>query len=189
MLYYAVLCFTILCYVSIVCYTMLYNAMLCCIYSNLLFSIAVLCCVGLAMVYALQLTALFQKCVQISIDLQAFFTSAERVLQYTSLPQEVSSWQTPDSDPDPASASHGQDAGAAVTAGGGSSTGKLVSRRKLLSSNSLRDMQRGGSSSDPAEKAWPCRGGIEFRDVWMAYREGLNPILRGLSVRIEGGQR
>jgi len=32
-------------------------------------------------------------------------------------------------------------------------------------------------------------GGIEFRGVWMRYREGLDPVLKGLTVRIEGGMR
>jgi ABC-type multidrug transport system fused ATPase/permease subunit len=47
---------------------------------------------GMALVYTLQLTALFQRCVQLSIDIQAYFTSAERMFEYSTIPQEVSVW-------------------------------------------------------------------------------------------------
>lgn len=42
----------------------------------------------MALVYTLQLTAMFQRCVQLTIDLQAYFTSAERLLSYATIPQE-----------------------------------------------------------------------------------------------------
>lgn len=44
----------------------------------------------MALVYTLQLTALFQRCVQLTIDLQGYFTSAERLLSYATIPQEES---------------------------------------------------------------------------------------------------
>jgi ABC-type multidrug transport system fused ATPase/permease subunit len=44
---------------------------------------------GLALSYGLQLTALFQRCVQILIDVQNYMTSTERVLEFLSKPQEV----------------------------------------------------------------------------------------------------
>ncbi|GAM28766.1 hypothetical protein SAMD00019534_119420 [Acytostelium subglobosum LB1] len=34
-------------------------------------------------------------------------------------------------------------------------------------------------------KQWPDQGAIVFRDLWLAYREGLDPVLRGVSCRIE----
>lgn len=46
--------------------------------------------VGMALVYTLQLTAMFQRCVQLTIDLQGYFTSAERLLSYATIPQEIS---------------------------------------------------------------------------------------------------
>lgn len=88
------------------------------------------------------------RCVQISIDLQAFFTSVERVLEYTSIPQEVSRWSA-DSPTD----------------------------------NSL------GSTHATVPATWPSAGSIEFRDVWLRYREGLEPVLKGLLVNIQGGTR
>jgi ABC-type multidrug transport system fused ATPase/permease subunit len=36
---------------------------------------------------------------------------------------------------------------------------------------------------------WPSRGQVVFRDVWMRYRAGLAPALKGVSFRIEPGQR
>jgi len=45
---------------------------------------------GLALSYGLQLTALFQRCVQVAIDVATYMTSTERVLEYLSCPQEQS---------------------------------------------------------------------------------------------------
>lgn len=44
----------------------------------------------MALVYTLQLTAMFQRSVQLTIDLQGYFTSAERLLAYEAIPQESS---------------------------------------------------------------------------------------------------
>lgn len=49
---------------------------------------------GLSLSYGLQLTALFQRCVQVAIDVATYMTSTERVLEYLSCPQESSTLQT-----------------------------------------------------------------------------------------------
>jgi ATP-binding cassette subfamily C (CFTR/MRP) protein 4 len=36
---------------------------------------------------------------------------------------------------------------------------------------------------------WPSKGEIEFKNVTMSYREGLEPSLRGLSFKVEGGMK
>jgi ABC-type multidrug transport system fused ATPase/permease subunit len=36
---------------------------------------------------------------------------------------------------------------------------------------------------------WPSAGALEFRDVVMAYREGLEPVLKGVSFQVRPGQR
>jgi len=36
---------------------------------------------------------------------------------------------------------------------------------------------------------WPRHGEVEFEDVWMSYREGLDPVLRGLSFRVRAGHK
>ncbi|KAG2454612.1 hypothetical protein HYH02_000453 [Chlamydomonas schloesseri] len=41
----------------------------------------------------------------------------------------------------------------------------------------------------PGLPAWPASGSLEFRDVVMSYRPGLDPVLRGVSFRIEDGQK
>jgi ABC-type bacteriocin/lantibiotic exporter with double-glycine peptidase domain len=37
--------------------------------------------------------------------------------------------------------------------------------------------------------SWPERGEVEFKDVVMSYRPGLPAVLRGLSLRIKGGEK
>lgn len=51
---------------------------------------------------------------------------------------------------------------------------------------SLSDLPR---SESGVSMQWPRAGEIEFRRVWMKYRETLAPVLRGLSVKIDGGMR
>ena len=45
---------------------------------------------GLALSYGLQLTALFQRCVQLAIDVSVYMTSTERVLEFMTIEQEKS---------------------------------------------------------------------------------------------------
>ncbi|WVF66753.1 hypothetical protein IAT40_001495 [Kwoniella sp. CBS 6097] len=43
-------------------------------------------------------------------------------------------------------------------------------------------------TTKPAE-SWPSRGAIKFEDAVMSYREGLPPVLKGLSMDIRGGEK
>lgn len=36
---------------------------------------------------------------------------------------------------------------------------------------------------------WPERGAVEFNDVKMAYRPGLPNVLKGISVKVRGGEK
>ena len=38
-------------------------------------------------------------------------------------------------------------------------------------------------------KEWPTRGEIQFNDMWMTYRKGLKPVLRGISFKVPSGSR
>jgi len=38
-------------------------------------------------------------------------------------------------------------------------------------------------------KEWPKEGSIEFKDVVMSYRPGLPPVLKGLSMTVQGGEK
>lgn len=68
--------------------------------SMILFAVAVLCValrdesdpvsLGLALSYGLQLTALFQRCIQVAIDVSTYMTSVERVLSLQNVPIEQS---------------------------------------------------------------------------------------------------
>lgn len=40
-----------------------------------------------------------------------------------------------------------------------------------------------------AAPKWPSRGQLEFEDVTLAYRPGLEPVLRGVSFTIQGGEK
>jgi len=55
------------------------------------------------------------------------------------------------------------------------------------------DLPRERAAIVPADAhlpaAWPARGSIEYRDVTMRYREGLEPALRGLSFLVEAGEK
>ncbi|KAF2071736.1 hypothetical protein CYY_006941 [Polysphondylium violaceum] len=39
------------------------------------------------------------------------------------------------------------------------------------------------------QKGWPTQGQIVFKDLWLAYREGLDPVLRGISLTIAPKQK
>ncbi len=41
----------------------------------------------------------------------------------------------------------------------------------------------------PLPKAWPTRGTLELHDVTMSYREGLPPVLKGISMSIRDGEK
>ena len=107
------------------------------------------------------------RCVQISIDLQAFFTSVERVLEYTSIPQEVSSWII-DNSTWPSSRRNSD-----------------FERKDEHDRELLQDVE--SAVVPPVD--WPSAGSIEFQDVWLKYRDGLVPVLKGLSVKIAKGTR
>eukprot|EP00981_Chlorochromonas_danica_P010658 scaffold3296_cov159-Ochromonas_danica.AAC.25 len=99
---------------------------------------------GLALSYGLQLTALFQRCVQLIIEVINYMTSTDRVLEYLTIPQEMNT---------------------IVKADDG--------------------MEKVDEAVDPL---WPQKGSIKIEDVWMQYRDN-PPVLRGLNVDIQSGQR
>lgn len=37
--------------------------------------------------------------------------------------------------------------------------------------------------------SWPDKGALEFRDVFMRYRKGLDPVLKGVSFTIAAGEK
>ena len=44
-------------------------------------------------------------------------------------------------------------------------------------------------TNSPLPKAWPTKGSLELNDVVMSYREGLPPVLKGISMSIRDGEK
>lgn len=49
------------------------------------------------------------------------------------------------------------------------------------------DYDKTAPDSRPPE-GWPAKGEIDIRDIELRYREGLDPVLKGVSVKISGGE-
>lgn len=101
---------------------------------------------GLALSYSLMLTALFQRVVQVSIDMSVFMTSTERVMEYLDIEPEPTTVRPTGSD-----AQH-------------------------------------PTSPMAVPPSWPAQGVVEFKDVWMQYRDN-PPVLRGISFLSRAGER
>jgi ABC-type multidrug transport system fused ATPase/permease subunit len=150
--------------------------------SLILFSIAILAVclresvspisLGLALSFGLQLTALFQRCVQVSIDVSTYMTSTERLFEYTDIPQERSV-STPHPTEEHDFGVVEKDASTTPDAGKGKGP---HSYQQLMSDEAY-------TYTD-----WPQNGHLVFENVWMAYRNG-PPVLRGVNVVVESGQR
>ena len=105
---------------------------------------------GLALSYSLMLTALFQRAVQVSIDMAVYMTSAERVMEYMEI------------DPEP----------------------NVITSSPNSSSNNNNN----GTDGVKMCAGWPTSGVVEFRNVWMKYRDN-PPVLRGISFISSAGER
>ncbi len=121
---------------------------------------------GLALSYGLQLTALFQRCVQLAIDVGVFMTSVERIMEYLTIPQEKSTISIESSDVTPSGVDEG------------------VEMKSLVPKRAAETVEVLDVDSTP----WPQSGRIEFNSVYFRYRE--NPyVLQDLSFTIHGGER
>jgi ATP-binding cassette subfamily C (CFTR/MRP) protein 1 len=131
--------------------------------------------VGMALVYTLQLTAMFQRCVQLTIDLQGYFTSAERLLSYATIPQEQETRHA------------GGGEKGKIESGGGDGGG---GGGRLLSATGATEAAGGAASAGAGRSLadWPERGEVEFCGVDMRYREN-DLVLRGLSFKAVSGTR
>ena len=120
---------------------------------------------GLALSYGMQLTALFQRCVQLGIDVGVYMTSVERVMEYMGLPQEQSVLKK--------LALPVTDTMGLITPGDVELTNMNPKGNKPIGSN---------------DKKWPRQGAIEFQNVTFQYRDN-PPALRDLSFSIRSGER
>ena len=129
--------------------------------------------VGLAVLWSANMTVSLNFAIIYTTELEARLTSVERVAEYiTSVPREpaLGGDGSGDADWDP-------------PAPGCLDCACACPRR-----------QRTGSPAKPAPAAspprgWPAAGAVAFDDVVMRYRPELEPALRGLSLRVEPGQR
>ena len=179
--------------------------------SIVLFAVALLCVclretssdisLGLALSYGLQLTALFQRCLQVSIDVATYMISVERIFQYNAIEPERNTilqkqqqqgeqvWQglevavaVPTSDTDADADSQGKGKGK----GNYSPLDQLPPPPPFPSP--LQLVLPGPATALPASAAWPTRGAISFRGVRLRYRDNTPVVLDGLSFDIAGGE-
>ena len=141
---------------------------------------------GLALSYGLQLTALFQRCIQLLIEMTNYMNSTERVLEYLEKPQEINRLASL------REAEAGDDHGLVDRRNREEEleTGRVVTRERRSRSRSYSRLSNEDSEERDRQilSNWPQTGDIELKGVWMQYRDN-PPVLRGLSVKISGGQR
>jgi ATP-binding cassette, subfamily C (CFTR/MRP), member 1 len=153
---------------------------------------------GLALSYSLQLTALFQRTVQLTIDVSTYMTSTERMCEYLAVPQEHSvarrgPKKASDAgfDIEAAAAVGGSGGGADITDAGVQL--QMVEKASSPADNAGNTGTTGSSGSvstaSSVMKKWsPKHGTIEFNNVWLSYR-GNPPVLRGVSFAVKHGER
>ena len=147
--------------------------------SFILFSIAILCvslrseispvALGLALTYGLQLNALFQRVVQVTIDIMSYMISTERVLEYCEI------------DSEPSTVAVVQDV-EVISEKKSNNLGLQSSSadKKDSTSGKVRNGNKSVTGQLPAN--WPSQGIVEFENVWMQYRD--NPaVLKGISFK------
>ncbi|SCV70703.1 BQ2448_3465 [Microbotryum intermedium] len=61
--------------------------------------------------------------------------------------------------------------------------------RMLHYANKLEQEAPSDIEETRPDPSWPSQGAIEFENVFMSYRPELPPVLKGFSLRIEGGQK
>ena len=146
--------------------------------SLVLFSITILCVslreassaisLGMALSYGLQLTALFQRCIQLAIDVSTYFTSVERILEFRDVTIEKNVWGEEEMKTSDSGISSCQDDNRYL---------KIATDDVLL-----------GDGKVSGNEWIPSHGVIEFRDVHMAYRPSYPTILKGVSFETKGGE-
>lgn len=65
----------------------------------------------------------------------------------------------------------------------------MTSSQRLLEYSNLLVEDELIKPNDEKMKDWPTKGAIEFNDVTMKYREGLEPSIKGLDVKIAAGMK
>lgn len=163
--------------------------------SLILFSISILCvslraqispvALGLALTYGLQLNALFQRVVQITIDIMSYMISTERVLEYCDIiPEPSTVLVIPEIEIDITLKNTGTEYFEYQT---DASKNTIQHNPGLPASHSASSPDaKSELDRDDAQhltcfnNTWPSQGIVRFDDVWMRYRDNA-AVLRGIS--------
>ncbi len=139
---------------------------------------------GLALSYGLQLTALFQRCVQVTIDVATYMTSTERIFEYYTIDGEKSTLGSiSDSENAKTTSADVND----VEIEGIEMNSQVV--KEVDSSLVSTDISCADTWVQNAKlQNWPSGGKIEFRDVHMQYRDN-PPVLKGITFAVREGER
>ena len=137
---------------------------------------------GLALVYALQLTALLQWFVRTVAETENNMTSVERLLVFNSIPPEEklppaqqSAQQAQQQVQQPAQQPAQQQA--------------RQPAKQVEEAEHAAGVARAGVDALDTELEWPSKGAIEIRDLKLRYRPGLDLVVRGLSLSIPGSTK
>lgn len=139
---------------------------------------------GLALTYGLQLNALFQRVVQVTIDIMSYMISTERVLDYCDITPEPSTVPVvQEIEIDKALKNAGTEYFKCQA-----DTAKDFNPHNSESSTTLPASRYAGSefSRNSAQNMvslnnkWPSQGVVRFDDVWMQYRDNA-AVLRGIT--------
>jgi len=143
--------------------------------------------VGLSLTSALQVTAILGFTIRSVTEVESNMSSVERLVYYAdSIPQEAA--YVP-----PGTLGSGGGGGGGGSGGGGDAKSqfKADSGDATLAAR-LEKSQAATPASAPAVAPppdWPTDGAVEFQNVSLRYREGLDLVLRGVNLSVPGGSR
>lgn len=135
---------------------------------------------GLALSYGLQLTALFQRCVQVTIDVATYMTSTERIFEYYTIEGEKNTSEGIATDNEKVKALDDV----------------IDIEMKGIEMSAIKETAFTASDLSSAQtwlqnkelQNWPSGGKIEFRNVYMQYRDN-PPVLNGITFSVNEGER
>lgn len=140
--------------------------------------------VGLSVSYILAITNSFQWCVRQSTEYEAAMVSVERVLEYTDV--DVEDVDVTGADPVTLLAPGTRGIADAAAA---PSSESLPAHSHSSADGHVVVHVNALASPIAIPTSWPASGDIRITNLWMRYRAGLAPVLRGLSVQIPSGAR
>lgn len=146
---------------------------------------------GLALAYSIQLTALFQRCIQLSVEFSTYMTSTERLFEYLKIPQESAKYDLPKGAGKEKEDSHGtslDSMGKSVDGDEENAPSVDAEGIQLTKYEKLKQSEKLPDTPGSIDSIWPTSGKVTFSNVWMNYRS--NPsVLKGINFSIKSGER